>query len=262
MYDYGSIGYMVTLILTTSLASLLLFILTFLVATLIKNNGIVDIIWGIGFVPISILTYLYNPTNSTSLIMILTTAWGLRLATHIALRNLGAKEDFRYAQWRKDWGKWWLVRSFFQVYLLQWLFMQIVSIPILLGSNDGVVSRQWLLAGLSIWLIGFYFEAIGDYQLTVFKSKKTSKGKLMTTGLWRYTRHPNYFGEATLWWGIALIAYVGSGNVLVFVGPLMIDFLLLKVSGIPMLEAKYKGRKDWEAYAKRTSAFFPMPPKK
>ncbi|TXH05429.1 MAG: DUF1295 domain-containing protein, partial [Candidatus Moraniibacteriota bacterium] len=99
-------------------------------------------------------------------------------------------------------------------------------------------------------------------QLTVFKSKKTSKGKLMSTGLWRYTRHPNYFGEATLWWGIALIAYVGSGNVLAFVGPLMIDFLLLKVSGIPMLEAKYKGRKDWEAYAKKTSTFFPMPPKK
>jgi steroid 5-alpha reductase family enzyme len=252
---------METLILTTALASLALFIATFIIATLIKNNGIVDIIWGLGFVVISVLVYFHTPNTVTTLIMVLTTMWGIRLATHIALRNLGQKEDFRYAQWRKDWGKWWLIRSFFQVYLLQWLFMQIVSVPIVLGASGAEVSKLWLVAGFSIWLIGFYFEAVGDYQLTVFKSKKTSKGKLMTTGLWRYTRHPNYFGEATLWWGIALIAYAASGNLLAFVGPLMIDFLLLKVSGIPMLEAKYKGRKDWEAYAKKTSAFFPLPPK-
>ncbi|GAB4025937.1 MAG: DUF1295 domain-containing protein [Candidatus Microgenomates bacterium] len=256
------ISVMDSLIFTTALASLALFIFTFIIATLIKNNGIVDIIWGLGFVLISIITYLHNPSATSSLIMVLTTTWGVRLATHIAMRNLGSKEDFRYAKWRRDWGKWWLVRSFFQVYLLQWLFMQIVSIPILLGSSRGVVGREWLLVGLLIWLIGFYFEAIGDYQLTVFKSKKTNKGKLMTTGLWRYTRHPNYFGEATLWWGIALVAYVASGNLLAFVGPIMIDFLLLKVSGIPMLEAKYKGRKDWVTYARHTSAFFPLPPKK
>ena len=253
---------METLLLTTSLASLALFITTFLIATLIKNNGIVDIIWGLGFVLISVLVYLHNPTIVTTLIMVLTTAWGVRLATHIGLRNLGKKEDFRYAQWRRDWGKWSLVRSFLHVYLLQWLFMQIGSIPILLGSGSLSVEAQWLLIGSVIWLLGFYFEAIGDYQLTVFKSKKTSKGKLMATGLWRYTRHPNYFGEATLWWGIALIVYFASGNLLAFVGPIMIDFLLLKVSGIPLLEAKYKGRKDWEAYARRTSAFFPLPPKK
>lgn len=250
---------METLILTTALASLALFIATFIIATLIKNNGIVDIIWGLGFVVISVLVYFHTPNTVTTLIMVLTTMWGVRLATHIALRNLGQKEDFRYAQWRKDWGKWWLVRSFFQVYLLQWLFMQIVSVPIVLGASGAEVDKLWLVAGFSIWLIGFYFEAVGDYQLTVFKSKKTSKGKLMTTGLWAYTRHPNYFGEATLWWGIALVSYIASGNPLAFVGPLMIDFLLLKVSGIPMLEAKYKGRKDWAAYARRTSAFFPMP---
>ena len=253
---------METLLITTSLASLALFIATFVIATAVKNNGIVDIIWGLGFVLISGIVYLSAPSLSTTTVMILTTAWGVRLATHIGMRNLGQKEDFRYAQWRKDWGKWWLIRSFLQVYLLQWVFMQLVSVPIILSSAGGVVSQMWLLAGVAIWLVGFYFEAIGDYQLTVFKSKKASKGKLMTTGLWRYTRHPNYFGEATLWWGIALIAYVASGNPLAFLGPITIDFLLLKVSGIPMLEAKYKGRKDWAAYARRTSAFFPLPPKK
>ncbi|MCE7898455.1 MAG: steroid 5-alpha reductase [bacterium] len=248
---------METLILSTSLASLTLFILTFLTATLIKNNGIVDIIWGLGFVLISVIAYLHNPTTVTTLIMVLTATWGVRLATHIALRNLGKKEDFRYAQWRKDWGKWWLVRSFLQVYLLQWVFMQLASLPILLGTGAGDVSRSWLFVGFAIWLLGFYFEAIGDYQLTVFKSQKSSKGKLMTTGLWRYTRHPNYCGEATLWWGIALISYFASGNLLAFAGPIMIDFLLLKVSGIPILEAKYKDRKDWAAYAKKTPPFFP-----
>ncbi len=253
---------METLLITTSLASLDLFISTFIVATAIKNNGIVDIIWGLGFVLIAGIVYLGAPSLSTATVMILTTAWGVRLATHIGMRNLGQKEDFRYAQWRRDWGNWWLIRSFLQVYLLQWVFMQLVSVPIILSSAGGVVSQAWLLAGIAIWLVGFYFEAIGDYQLTVFKSKKTSKGKLMTTGLWRYTRHPNYFGEATLWWGIALIAYVASGNPIAFLGPITIDFLLLKVSGIPMLEAKYKGRKDWAAYARRTSAFFPLPPKK
>ncbi|MBP9702830.1 DUF1295 domain-containing protein [Candidatus Woesebacteria bacterium] len=253
---------METLLITTSLASLALFIATFIVATAVKNNGIVDIIWGLGFVLIAGIVYLSAPSLSTATVMILTTAWGVRLATHIGMRNLGQKEDFRYAQWRKDWGKWWLIRSFLQVYLLQWVFMQLVSVPIILSSAGGVVSQAWLLAGIAIWLVGFYFEAIGDYQLTVFKSKKTSKGKLMTTGLWRYTRHPNYFGEAALWWGIALVAYVASGNPLAFLGPITIDFLLLKVSGIPMLEAKYKGRKDWAAYARRTSAFFPLPPKK
>ena len=253
---------METLLITTSLASLALFIATFVIATAVKNNGIVDIIWGLGFVLIAGIVYLSAPSLSTATVMILTTAWGVRLATHIGMRNLGQKEDFRYAQWRKDWGKWWLIRSFLQVYLLQWVFMQLVSVPIILSSAGGVVSQMWLLAGIAIWLVGFYFEAIGDYQLTVFKSKKTSKGKLMTTGLWRYTRHPNYFGEATLWWGIALIAYIASGNPLAFLGPITIDFLLLKVSGIPMLEAKYKGRKDWSAYARRTSAFFPLPPKK
>lgn len=253
---------METLLITTSLASLALFIATFVIATAVKNNGIVDIIWGLGFVLIAGIVYLSAPSLSTATVMILTTAWGVRLATHIGMRNLGQKEDFRYAQWRKDWGKWWLIRSFLQVYLLQWVFMQLVSVPIILSSAGGVVSQGWLLAGIAIWLLGFYFEAIGDYQLTVFKSKKTSKGKLMNTGLWRYTRHPNYFGEATLWWGIALIGYVASGNPLAFLGPITIDFLLLKVSGIPMLEAKYKGRKDWAAYARRTSAFFPLPPKK
>ena len=253
---------MFPIILATSLATLFIFILVFLFAVLIRNNSVVDVLWGLGFVVIAGLTFLLSPNTATGLIFILVTIWGVRLAVHIGLRNAGKGEDFRYAQWRKDWGNWWVLRTFGQVFLLQWLLMQVVALAITQATN-GTGNNQMLIGlGFAIWTIGFYFEAIGDYQLTVFKGKASSKGKLMTSGLWRYTRHPNYFGEATLWWGIALIAYANSSNLAVFLGPLMIDFLLLYVSGIPLLEAKYKGRKDWLSYARRTSAFFPLPPKK
>lgn len=246
----------------TGITTLFLFIITFLVAVLIRNNSIIDILWGIGFVVIASIIYSLAPTLSTRIILIMVGFWGIRLASHIFARNLGKSEDFRYANWRKQWGSSWVIRAFIQVYLLQWVLMQLVSLPIVLNLGS-LTPKTWkILLGVSIWLIGFYFEALGDYQLTVFKSKPTSRGKLMTTGLWRYTRHPNYFGEATLWWGVALIAYFSSGNLLAFVGPLTINFLLLFVSGIPMLEAKYKGRRDWAAYARRTSAFFPLPPRK
>lgn len=249
--------------LVTATTTLFLFILVFLISVALRNNGLVDILWGLGFIAISLLIFLFSPSLSTTALLILVSIWGTRLAVHIYLRNQGKQEDFRYAKWRAEWGQWWVVRTFLQVFLLQWFLMQLVSLPLVLVVDAPSTPPQSLLGlGILIWLIGFYFEAVGDYQLTRFKSQKGSSGKLMTTGLWRYTRHPNYFGEATLWWGIALIAYATSHNLLVFFGPLTIDFLLLKVSGIPLLEAKYKGRKDWSVYARHTSSFFPFPPKK
>jgi steroid 5-alpha reductase family enzyme len=116
--------------------------------------------------------------------------------------------------------------------------------------------------GAAVWLAGFLFEAVGDYQLGQFKRKPESKGKIMTSGLWRYTRHPNYFGEAALWWGIWLAALSVEGGWAGIISPLTIGFLLLKVSGVTMLEKKYVGNEEFAAYARRTSAFFPMPPKK
>lgn len=246
---------MLTLFFFTATVSLLIFILTFLLAVTIRNNSIVDVVWGLGFVAIAWTTYYL--TNGSLLVPILVTLWGLRLATHILLRNWGRGEDFRYAKWRTDWGKWWVVRSFFQIYLLQWFLMQLVSLPILLAVTPVPLSPLITALALLIWGLGFFFETVGDYQLTLFKKNLKNKGKLMTTGLWSLTRHPNYFGEATLWWGIALLAYFKTNSLLAFVGPLTIDFLLFYVSGIPLLEAKYKGRKDWEVYKRKTPAFFP-----
>lgn len=251
---------MLPLFLATSSITLFVFILAFFLAVVIRNNAIVDSLWGLGFIVVALISYfLSNGSFSGLITLILVTLWGLRLFLHISLRNWGRGEDFRYAKWRADWGKTWVIRTFFQIFLLQWFLLQLVSLPIILAMT--APAPLWaIMFGTAIWLLGFIFEAVGDYQLTVFKKNPASKGKLMTTGLWSLTRHPNYFGEATLWWGIAVIAFASTSNPLAFAGPLVIDFLLLYVSGIPLLEAKYQGRADWEKYAKKTPAFFPRLP--
>lgn len=246
--------------LLTAFVSFLFFVLTFFLAVILRNNSIVDTAWGLGFVIIALLSFtLFDPTLVSTLVLIYVLLWGIRLAWHITLRNWGRGEDFRYAKWRADWGNHWVIRSFVQVFLLQWLLMQLVSIPIVLSMAGRLDINPWLLyTGILIWLLGFYFEAVGDYQLSQFKKIKANAGKIMTKGLWSWTRHPNYFGEATLWWGIALLGFGVTSNWLAFVGPVTINFLLLYVSGIPLLEKKYQGRADWKKYASTTPAFFPF----
>lgn len=237
----------------------------FLVAILAKDNSIVDIAWGPGFILVAIVTFFLRPGFEARNVLIsgLVIVWGLRLATHITLRNRGRGEDFRYAKWRKDWGRWFIPRSFLQIFMLQAIFMLIVSSPVIIANRSAASGWTVLDAlGCLLWLVGFLFEAVGDYQLTRFKQKPESKGKIMMTGLWKYTRHPNYFGEAALWWGVFLIALSVPGGWLSIISPLTIGFLLLKVSGIPMLEKKYAGNEEFADYARRTSPFFPWFPKK
>jgi steroid 5-alpha reductase family enzyme len=238
--------------------------LIFVLACIKKDNSIVDVAWGIGFILVAVLTFFLEAkfTIRHILVTALVLAWGSRLAIHIAKRNKGRGEDFRYAQWRKDWGKWFFIRSFFQVYMLQGLFLLITAYPVMLinhSKETGIVLLD--VIGVIVWLKGFFFEAVGDYQLSKFKRNAGNKGKIMTRGLWRYTRHPNYFGETAMWWGIFLMALSVRYGWTAIVSPLMITFLLLRVSGITMLEKKYVGNKEFEEYAKRTSAFFPWFPK-
>lgn len=243
----------------TAFSSFILFILTFLLAVIIRNNSIVDVVWGLGFCLIALVAYLlFGGSFVSQLILIYTLLWGLRLAVHIFVRNYGRGEDFRYQAWRKEWGSTWVIRSFFQIFILQWLLMQLVSIPIVLGIvGNRPIGPLFLVFGVVIWLTGYFFEVVGDYQLSMFKKLKSNHGKILTTGLWSLTRHPNYFGEATLWWGIALLSFGVTGSLFSFIGPIVIDLLLVFVSGIPLLEKKYQGRADWKAYAKKTPAFFP-----
>lgn len=257
-------------VIITSLQSLFVYMtFWYLVATALKRNDLADTAWGLGFIYVALFAIDNNPNRNyiAYLILALTSIWGLRLATHVYTRNKGKKEDFRYAKWRSDWGKWFLVRSYLQVFLLQGIFLVLISLPVTFIARipSNIRVSAWFIAGLIIWTVGIYFEAVGDYQLRKFISKPSSKGKIMNLGLWKYTRHPNYFGEVTVWWGIYLILLSldipGIFKLVGIIGPLMITYTILFLSGIPLLEAKYKDNKDYQAYAKKTNKFFPWQPK-
>ncbi len=235
----------------------------FVVALILKRNDVADIAWGLGFITVSSYLFMTQPASSVAyLIYGLVSVWGIRLAMHIGLRSKGKAEDFRYRQWREEWGKWFVIRSYLQVYVLQGFFMLIISVPIIIAGVKASNKVNLLTGvGFMMWLIGFAFEAIGDYQLSVFIKNKTNKGDVIQTGLWKYSRHPNYFGEVLLWWGIFIITLPIPNSFWGIISPITITFLLLYVSGIPMLEAKYKNNPQFQDYKKRTSAFFPLPPK-
>lgn len=235
----------------------------FLISLLLKRNDIADIAWGLGFVAIVIFLFITQTvTKQSGIVYILTIIWGMRLAIHIGVRTKGKLEDFRYKKWRDEWGKYFVLRSYLQVYLLQGFFMWIISVPIIVVSmaNNQPISL-FMFVGLIIWLIGFAFESIGDYQLMQFIKHKQNKSNIMQKGLWKYTRHPNYFGEVLVWWGIFIMVLPLEYGLWAIISPITISFLLLYVSGIPMLEAKYKDNVAFQEYKKRTSAFFPRVPK-
>jgi len=231
----------------------------FVIGLIRKRNDVADIAWGLGFILICGYCWVNKPYSPLStLVYVLVTLWGVRLSGHIAQRSRHKPEDFRYRQWRETWGKWFVLRSFLQVYVLQGFFMLIISAPILVVATAAPPTVSiYSVPGVLLWIVGFLFETIGDYQLLVFSQNKPHRDAIMETGLWRYTRHPNYFGEVVLWWGLFGVVLPVSGGIWAIISPLTITFLLLYVSGIPMLEAKYADNAAFQAYKKRTSAFFP-----
>lgn len=238
--------------------------LWYIVSLLKKRNDVADVAWGLGFVLMAWVSYFLSGDSSTRglLVCALVSLWGFRLAWHIHARNAGKTEDYRYLAWRNEWGKWFYLRSYLQVYLLQGTLLFLVVSPVLLinrhmGAEFGVLD----MIGGVIWLGGFLFEVVGDAQLAQFIQNPENKGKLMQSGLWAYTRHPNYFGEVTQWWGVWLIALSVPNGWLGIVGPLTIAFLILKVSGIPLLEKKMAENPEFAEYQRKTSMFFPLPRK-
>jgi len=236
----------------------------FLISVIKKRNDVADVAWGLGFVLLSWASILVlgNLEFKNILVGILITIWGTRLAWHIYQRHRNQAEDYRYLQWRKEWGKFFFLRSYLQVFLLQGFFLYLVSLPVLfINFNKSIFSVIDAL-GVLIWIIGFTFESVGDYQLKKFKENPQNKGKLITTGLWKYSRHPNYFGEVTQWWGIWVMSLFSPYWYLSIIGPITITFLITKVSGIPMLEKKMAENPDFLEYKRKTSVFIPLPPKK
>lgn len=243
--------------------TLILVILLWLLSLAIKDASIVDIFWGSGFVIVGWAYFaMTEPSSRKWLLMALVTIWGLRLSLHIGRRNLGKGEDFRYQRWRSEAGTAWWWRSFLKVFLLQGLILWFVSMP-LLGAQFYAGELIWLdYLALIVWLIGFIFEAGGDWQLMQFRADERNQGKVLNTGLWRYSRHPNYFGDTAQWWAYYLFA-LAAGAWWTILSPILMTFLLMRVSGVVMLEHSLKKSKpEYADYIERTSAFFPLPPKK
>ncbi|HEX7557046.1 MAG TPA: DUF1295 domain-containing protein [Leptolinea sp.] len=233
----------------------------------LKNSSIVDIFWGLLFVLAAWIVFFSSPDGfffRKILVAGMVSIWGLRLAWHVYRRNHGKPEDFRYAAWRTQHGSTWWWRSFFQIFLLQGLLAWIICWPLVpaISAASPAQLTVWDFLGLILWLIGFLFEAEGDLQLARFRTDAANKGKVLNQGLWKYTRHPNYFGDAVQWWGWFLIA-LGVGGWWTIFSPILMTFLLMRVSGVVMLERTLAVEKPgYREYIEKTSSFFPWLPKK
>ena len=254
-------------ILHTSILTFFTMTIFFIVAQIKKDNSIVDIAWGVGFIQIALYTLYKNP--SASLLQYITTLlvliWGLRLAVHITNRNAKIGEDPRYGAWRTAWKRqgtaYFYTRSFVQIFMLQGLTMILVSLPVIAINSSVYTTLNTIeLCGLGVWIIGFLFEAVADYQLTTFKKKHLQNGQILSTGLWYYSRHPNYFGESLMWWGIWLLSMHTGFALVTVISPITITLLLLYVSGIPLAEKALANNPAFQRYKSRTSAFIPLPP--
>ena len=234
------------------------FSLLWLLSLALRNASIVDVFWGPGFVLVGWVYFAVaeQHTGVGLLVCVLVTIWGFRLAAHIGLRNAGRGEDFRYRQWRENSGRafWWV--SFLKVFMLQALVLWVVSSPLLVAQSGKLEGWKILIlaAGLVLWISGFGFEALADWQLMLFKADPANRGRVLDSGLWGLSRHPNYFGEAVLWWGIGLIA-LSVGGALALLGPVVLTFTLVRVSGVALLDRELVDRRPgYDRYIRSTPA--------
>ena len=242
---------------------------TWLVSLVLRNASIVDITWGLGFVVVAWVSTLRadEAAGSASLMVAMITLWGLRLGVYLFWRNHGKGEDYRYVAMRRHWGpRFWII-SLATVFGLQGALMWVVSLPVQVShvgdARGGAFSGVAVLVGLVLYAVGLLFEVVGDAQLARFKADPANEGKVMRTGLWRYTRHPNYFGDACVWWGVGITAQAVTGTWWALVGPLVMNILLLRVSGVALLERSLRKRKpEYAEYVRTTSAFMPRPPRR
>lgn len=241
------------------------YMLAFWGSSLAKRDvSIVDIGWGLGFVGIAAVAFLVGNgwEGRQKLVLLLTALWGLRLAGYLLWRNWGEAEDYRYQRMRRHHGNRFPIVSLYTVFGLQGLLMWIVSLPVQVAQSAPQPAHLTALdlVGTGLWAFGLFFEALGDVQLARFKADPANRGQVMDRGLWRYTRHPNYFGDFCVWWGLFLIA-ASTGALWAAIGPLVMSVLLMRVSGVPMLErGMEKRRPGYAEYVRRTNAFFPWKP--
>ncbi|HXH56984.1 DUF1295 domain-containing protein [Iamia sp.] len=255
-----------TVVITAAAGVTVLMLATWLISVIRRDASVVDVVWGLGFVVVAAASLAMGDglLGRRVLLMVLVGVWGLRLAGYLAWRNLGHGEDRRYQKMRSRYGPWFWLISLATVFALQGALMLVVSVPVQLSAaaeGDDSLGPLAVLGAL-VWLVGVTFEAGGDLQLARFKADPDNEGQVMDEGFWRYTRHPNYFGDFLVWWGIYLVAAETTLGRWGVIGPVVMSVFLLKVSGVAMLERDIgRRRPKYADYIERTSAFFPLPPK-
>ncbi|MEO9138660.1 MAG: DUF1295 domain-containing protein [Jatrophihabitans sp.] len=246
-------------------AVVLVLLITFGVSKIAGKHSVIDTTWGLLFVTIAVVVFFRSADQADDvrrwLLLLLPGLWGLRLAQHIGRRSIGKPEDPRYKELLDKApgnGDLYALRS---IYLLQGILAFVIASPILVGGFEGdpVGIIAWI--GVAVWVVGVFFESVGDMQMEKFRKDPNNKGKVIDVGLWRYTRHPNYFGDSCVWWGIFLVAADAWPGVVTIFAPIIMTLLLTKGSGARILEKHMSKRDGWDAYAAKTSMFFPLPPK-
>lgn len=253
-------------IAASALAVVVVLAVTFTVAQRQGRHSLIDVTWGVGFALIAVVSAALGTAHGDVLrgwlLAVLTAVWGLRLAWHLGQRSRGAGEDPRYERLlagppaRRAW------RAVGLVYLPQGALMLLISMPIQVAAyTSGPVG--WLaVLGTGLWIWGFTFESVADAQLARFKAEPANRGQIMDRGLWSWTRHPNYFGDACVWWGLFLIAAESWPGVVTVFAPMVMTYLLTRGSGKRLLEQRMRDRPGWDDYVRRTSGFVPMPPRR
>jgi steroid 5-alpha reductase family enzyme len=262
-FDGGAFGHT---LLFTALAVVVVLGVTFAVALRVGKQAVIDVTWGLGFVAIAVTAFATSGGHGDGLrrwlALALTAVWGLRLAGHIFSRSRGKGEDPRYEAMLKRADGNPNVHALLHIYLPQGVIMWFVSLPVQIAMfvEGGVGAVLWL--GVVVWAVGFFFESVGDLQLTRFRNDPANKGTVLDTGLWRYTRHPNYFGDAGVWTGLFLVAASAWPGVLTILSPAVMVWNLYGGTGKKLLEKDIGDRRpDYADYVRRTSGFFPWPPK-
>ncbi len=254
-------------VLLTNLAVVAgLMLVTWLVSLVLADASIVDLVWGLGFVLVAWATFVVaeGALLRRGLLVGLTTVWGLRLSAYLSWRNIGKGEDYRYRAMRERFGARFPLVSLYYVFGTQAALMWIVSLPVQVGQVPAAPDRlHWLdVVGIGAWLVGMFFESVGDWQLARFKADPANRGQVLDRGLWRYTRHPNYFGDFMVWWGLYAIALATGSAWWTVIGPIVMSVLLIRVSGAGLLEKTIGDRRPgYDDYVRRTSGFFPRPPR-
>lgn len=253
---------MLSLYLTGLSVMLILGVITWLLSVYLRDVSIVDSMWSLMILAVAIVYAATITMDLRSwLVLILVTIWALRLSIHLTWRNWGTEEDRRYREIRHKYSPNFAIKSLFIIFVFQALLASIVALPLLPAITHSTTPGLLDLLGLLLWLIGMGFEAIADWQLARFKADSDNQGKVMQSGLWRYTRHPNYFGEWCIWWGFFMFA-IPSGGWWTIISPLLMTFLLLRFSGVTLLEKDIRERRPaYREYIAQTNAFFPGPPK-